>query len=215
MQADYMENDFDPQKLSFDNIEEEKEFCSKLGETFSFMPGGNGTAPKWLLKSNLENEVVFYPGTFNPWHLGHRACLDLCPSKSIIVVPDFNPWKEGAERGRPWEQLKALLYSLSETNYSIYPGFLSKEEGNPTVSWFPKVNLKKKSLLMGDDSFLSLHKWKDIDELAMHITTLYIAPRGAEGSALEEQVKRFPQLKIVFLDHHDFEDVSSTNLRNK
>lgn len=215
MQSDYFKDDIDPQQISFDSIEEEKEFCLKLSKGFSLFPMNEGLAPKWLLKSTNSSEVVFYPGTFNPWHLGHRACLDLCPSKNIVVVPDFNPWKEGEQRQRPWEHLKSLIFKLRETNYSIYPGFISKDVGNPTVDWFPKVVADKKSLLIGDDSFLSFHKWKDVSELIKHISTLYVAPRGADPIELEEQLKKFPQLNIVLLDHHDYEEISSTKLRNK
>lgn len=210
-----MDTNFDPRELNFKTIEEEKVFCSELGKRFSLFENNNEDAPKWLLKKELKGEVVFYPGTFNPWHLGHRACLDLCPVKNIVVVPDFNPWKEGDQRQRPWEHLKDLVYRLGKSDYSIYPGFLAKDVGNPTVSWFPKIQLDKKSLLMGDDSFLNLHKWKDIDELVKHICKLYVAPRGSDPLGIEEQVKRFPQLNIIFLDHHDYEEISSTELRNK
>ncbi|MBK22694.1 MAG: hypothetical protein CME70_01705 [Halobacteriovorax sp.] len=215
MKLNYLSKDFKPEDVSFDSIEEEMAFCLELGSCFSLMPEGEGVAPSWLLKSKVEDEVVFYPGTFNPWHLGHRACLDLCPGKPIIIVPDFNPWKEGEKRQRPWELVKDLLFRLENTNYSIFPGFLGKETGNPTIDWFPKVNIRNKSLLIGDDSFLSLHKWKDSAELVKHISTLYVAPRGARGDLLEEQIKKFPGLNIVFLEHHDFEGVSSTGLRKE
>ncbi len=213
MHTDYYSKTFNPDELNFDSIEKEMSFCDELGKTFSFMPGGVGKPPSWLLKSEVIDEVIFYPGTFNPWHLGHRACLDLCPGKVIVIVPDFNPWKEGESRQRPWELVKDLLYRLRETDYSIYPGFLGKDSGNPTVDWLPQVKVKRKSLLLGDDSFLNLHKWKDATELVKHIATLYVAPRGANSSELEKQVHKFPNLNIVFLDHHDYEDVSSTGLR--
>ena len=214
MTIDFYADDFDPQSLTLSSLEEEVEICHALGQIFPLFEE-DAIAPSWLLKKPLEEEVVFYAGTFNPWHLGHRACLELCPTKNIIVVPDFNPWKEDEERQRPWEHLKDLLFRLAETDFSIYPGFLAKSSGNPTIDWLPKVKVEKKSLLMGDDSFLGFHKWKQVDELVKHITTLYVAPRGADPVALEEQVQRFPELNIVFLEHHDFEEVSSSGLRKK
>lgn len=215
MEISYLDKNFDPQQLTFDSVEDEKAFCERLASHFHFLGGESDKSVPWLLKEDISGEVVFYPGTFNPWHMGHRACLDLCPIQNIIVVPDFNPWKEGEERQRPWEHLKDLLYRLSETKYSIYPGFLAKEEGNPTVDWFPNVSIEKKSLLIGDDSFLSFHKWKDVEELVPHIATLYVAPRGGDSKEIESQIQRFPNLKVVLLDHHEFEDVSSTDLRRK
>ena len=99
----------EPQDINFSTEAEEKEFCAQLGKTFPFMPGGEGKPPLWLLKREIKDEIVFYPGTFYPWHLGHRACLDLCPSKNIVIVPDFNPLKEGEQRQRPWKLVKNLL----------------------------------------------------------------------------------------------------------
>ena len=42
---------------------------------------------------NWSSPVVFFGGSFNPWHDGRQACLDLCPNKNIVIVPDTNPWK--------------------------------------------------------------------------------------------------------------------------
>ena len=40
-------------------------------------------------------ELIFFGGSFNPWHAGHSNCLRLMdPHKTIIVVPDHNPFKE-------------------------------------------------------------------------------------------------------------------------
>ncbi len=215
MNPRFFKDDINLADINLSSIEEESLFCRQLGERFSLFKSIPEKAPTWLLKKELGDHVVFYPGTFNPWHLGHRACLELCPVKSIVVVPDFNPWKTDQERVGPWQKLKDLCETLDQTDYSIYPGFLSLEKGNPTVDWFPKLTCKKKSLLIGDDSFLNLHKWKDVDELVKHITTLFVVPRGESEVELEAQVLRFPELHIVFLGNHEFEEISSSELRGK
>lgn len=213
MKKELLEDDFDFSSLKLSSIEEEQVLCKSLGDLFALFSPEKMRVPRWLFKNKTLEEVTFFPGTFNPWHDGHSACLNKCPAKNIIVVPDFNPWKEGDVRQRPWEHLKQLLNELKETPYSVYPGFLSKKSGNPTVDWFPKVSIKKKSLLLGDDSFLSFHKWKNVDELVKHITTLYITPRGERREALLRQRDRFSELDIIFLEHHNFEGISSRNIR--
>lgn len=215
MDPKFFEDNMNPEDINFSTLEEEREFCRALGDLFSLFKVSERKPPAWLLKRNLDDHIVFYPGTFDPWHLGHRACLELCPIKTVVVVPDFNPWKEELERIGPWRKLKGLCSRLEGTDFSIYPGFLSLEKGNPTVDWFPKVKNKKKSILIGDDSFLNLHKWKDIEVLTKHITTLFVVPRGEREAELERQVLNFPELHIVFLGNHEFEDLSSTDLRGK
>lgn len=215
MDPKFFEDNINLENLHFDSLEEERDYCKQLGERFSLFNDSVTPPPSWLLKVNIVDHVVFYPGTFNPWHLGHRACLELCPATPIVVMPDFNPWKEEQDRQGPWQSLKNLVGRLEGTSFSIYPGFLSLDKGNPTVDWFPKVKIKNKGLLIGDDSFLNFHKWKDVDELVKHISTLYVVPRGEGQELLEKQVQRFPDLNIVFLGNHEFEDLSSTDSRKK
>ena len=57
--------------------------------------------------SNYEG-LVFFPGSFHPWHDGHRACLDESGRDIIIVCPDQNPWKEDLEESHDGEFYLAL-----------------------------------------------------------------------------------------------------------
>jgi hypothetical protein len=52
------------------------------------------TCPSLTFK-NPHDEWIFFGGTFNPWHQGHQACLQLLPEdRTCLVVPDRNPEKE-------------------------------------------------------------------------------------------------------------------------
>jgi nicotinate-nucleotide adenylyltransferase len=195
--------------------------CLELAKAWSFMAGGSQLfkLPKLFLKNAISEQAVFFGGCFNPWHAGHKACVDLCPQQNIIIVPDSNPWKSGVEHEKkcPWEQYLDLCFELKDTPYSIYPGFCGLEEANPTIDWFPKVQLEKKSLLVGDDNFLAFPKWQNFEELLQSIDTLYTTPRQADKLELEHMrdnlLEKNPKLKIQFLEHHDFEDVSSSQIR--
>ena len=218
----YKENWIPLKILFLDTLEEEKDLCAFIGRFFSFMPNPPGPSPaletevvEFFLRPIDSEEVTFYPGTFNPWHRGHEACLKLCPEKNIITVPDLNPWKESDEIISPLEKMKLLFKELERTVYSLYPGFLSLEGSNPTVEWFPRVKVKKKNLIIGADSFLSLHNWLKIEELVPHIHKLYVVPRGERESDLEKQRDRFIGLKTIFLEKHPYENLSSTEIRNK
>lgn len=175
--------------------------------------------PKFFQKFDHSEGYIFFGGSFNPWHMGHRVTLDLCPSGPIIVVPDQNPWKEVHNRSSPWSFYLDLCSKLKDTPYSVYPGFLNLNQPNPTIDWIKQIDPPKKSLLMGEDSFVKILKWKNASELLKMLHCIFISPRHVESSPIAEIMKSVkeiaPQLKLEYLDHHDFEDISSSELRKK
>lgn len=167
-----------------------------------------------------EEEVTFFPGTFNPLHAGHLSCIELTPSRPLVVVPDISPWKDAArfEKECPWNEILKLVEVLP-TDVKIYPGFWGNSKENPTVDWLPKTKWQKRSLTIGADSFLSLLKWKQVEQLLPLISTLYVAPRAETATIMHDQreilEKQYPKLEIIFLAHHDYEHISSTELRSE
>ena len=207
------------------NLDEKEAFevCSYISEQIDLLNVANHKVdlPVPFSPSQVvTDEIVFFPGSFNPWHEGHTACLKGCEDKPIFIVPDHNPWKE-VRKKNPWHEvvhIKENIKSISDKNITIYPGFLVEGKKNPTSSWLPHVNVEKKWLLMGDDLFLGLHKWFEVDKLLSSLHGLYVCPRGESKEELNKQKENFQKnfnLEIVFLDHHEFEDLSSTQLRNK
>jgi len=205
--------------------------CEAIGKFWPRMPSfkkqlGFINLPNLFYKKSLAEsqdiETIFFPGSFNPWHEGHRSCLDLAPKESnIIVVPDFNPWKdrEDIQTGCGWEKYMSLALTLKDTPYSVFPGFLGLEKSNPTVDWLPFTTVEKKVLLVGEDSFLSLEEWKDTARLIGFLYRLYVVPREGHEAQVEETKKKLleqkPTLDVVILPNHPYQDVSSTDIRIK
>lgn len=199
--------------------------CQALGCFWEFMPGSakglktNILPRKFSLKIEDKNEITFFGGSFFPWHEGHRECTDQASKhgRNVIVVPDHNPWKEQGRKSCYWASYKQICNKLAQTNYSIFPGFWGRNEGNPTVTWLPFVELKEKSLLMGDDSFFGLHIWKDVEILLAALDSVYVVPREGKTKQREVQkelLQKFnPGLKFYFLDKHPYEGISSTEIR--
>lgn len=196
--------------------------CLELGNFFEFMPGSDQTQNQLeldplFLKHPIKDSVTFFGGSFNPFHEGHRACLDLCPEKNILIVPDRNPFKSQSESSPVFDDFQKLAESLKETTYSLYPGFLGLNEINPTSSWLPNVRISEKNFLMGDDSFMSLLSWKNPDILLNAITKLYVVPRSFKREDyLQQEIelkKINPNLDIHYLADHPYKNISSTSLR--
>ncbi|MCP4911640.1 MAG: hypothetical protein GY909_00865 [Oligoflexia bacterium] len=198
-------------------VEQARFVCHWIGVQFQLF-GKSQVIPELKLPDlSTEESLTFFPGTFSPWHQGHLACLDLTPREKIIVCPDLNPWKVDDKKECPWQVYKTLRNYLKDTNYIVYPGFLAKKSENPTVSWLPKVQVENKDLIIGDDSFESLPQWKDASQLIKNIRTLFVCPRHENQDLLKSSLdwveEHNSNCEVVTLNNHDYQHLSSTELR--
>ncbi len=202
--------------------------CLALGVFYKCMPSGREgfsdiPLPRFLVKNNFQHftdEIAFYGGTFDPWHKGHTACLKLCPHEHVIVIPDYNPFKKKATTfENPWSRVRDLAFKFARTSAAIYPAFAGYERPNPTISWFPKTKVAKKDLLLGDDNFMILLKWKRAKELIRHIRKIFVVPRNHKKDEIEKNFKSLleinPLLEMELLPDHPYKNISSTALRKR
>lgn len=160
-------------------------FCDLIARFWNVFPKQNEEDLSSYLSlgidCNTQEEVVVYGGTFNPFHKGHMACVELVKNKKVMIVIDKNPFKEVLEKRDFWREYKRIK---KITSLDVYTGFCSLQKGNPTFQWFNSLKIKRKSLLMGEDSFLDLHKWNQVDELLNIVENIYLVPRGYEKNIL-------------------------------
>jgi nicotinate-nucleotide adenylyltransferase len=209
---------FDLEEVELADANQERLLCRFVAQFFPGFPGSKTFSfclPDSLsLDYSLSEELVFFPGSFDPWHEGHRACLDLCPCKNLVVIPDANPFKT-QHNNKPWQHYLTLKEKLTRP---VYPGFIGGPK-NPTSTWLPFVQAAKLSLLIGEDNFLCLDQWHEVDRLLKALHKLYVVPRkvrDTQSSKINEFIKEVnPDLLIERLDHHPFEDLSSTIIREK
>lgn len=172
----------------------------------------------------LASDVMFYGGTFTPWHEGHTACLNLAPSNMpLFVCPDRSPHKPLKNHDdvvKFFIELKATIQKSTKKQIHLYPGFLLRFETNPTIAWVLRLKQQRPDLrvhlLLGYDSFKSLATWNKAPELMRLLSGLSVVSRMETDDqhardaawALEQN----PHLQINFLGHHPYEQVSSTSL---
>ncbi len=174
-------------------------------------------------------KIVLFPGTFSPWHEGHEACVVNLPDHSqVAVIPDYNPWKDVRDTDL-WKEVCAIWSGLEKINLkecdekkinvSLYLGFLTLKEKNPTISWLGSIPFKEKWLLMGEDTFLNIDKWSEAKELLSQLTGLYVCPRAENKASVLSQRSNLQsfakELQIEFLEPHPYQHYSSTYLRNQ
>jgi nicotinate (nicotinamide) nucleotide adenylyltransferase len=174
--------------------------------------------------TDYSDEWVFFGGSFNPWHAGHQACLKLIDeNKPCFVLPDRNPFKELRDLDPVFATLSLSAQIKFKANQFLVPTFLLDSQKNPTVDWIERIRKempeKKLSLLMGHDSLEAITKWSKASELLNQLHCLYVVSRLESDAAREKAAapakKMAPKLNVEFLGHHDFEHLSSTNLRAK
>lgn len=171
-----------------------------------------------------EDELIFFGGSFNPWHAGHGSCVKLMPKdKKIIVIPDHSPFKEITDNSKKNSSIDDIQKHLNEFDHQtfIFDEFFYANKKNPTYSWIKPLKTsfpeKKISLLMGFDSFITIDRWTNAHELLNTLSTIYIASRMDDEFIKEEQRMTLksinPSLEVIFLGGHPYESLSSTKLR--
>ncbi|WP_372652103.1 hypothetical protein [Halobacteriovorax sp.] len=192
--------------------------CEALGKLFPLFNKEESILPSIFIKDSFNHdEAAFFGGSFNPWHDGHTECLKRCSSENIIIIPDRNPWKEEIELECFFKSFMELARKFESSPYSIYSGFYGLEKVNPTVDWLPQAQFLKKSLLVGDDNFCSLLKWKNVETLVLNVSSIYVLNRNHTLSEIEKAkgdiLRLNKNLDITILGEHEFMSLSSTDLR--
>lgn len=173
-------------------------------------------------KFEIKDAITFFPGTFNPWHEGHSSCLQLVNYPELIVIPDVNPWKKNNSVLCVWKKYLEICQKLSDTPYSVFPGFIGSENSNPTVDWLPLVDCPEKSIVMGDDNFFQLDSWKDWKKLVSDLSVIYVVSRVSTGPE-EERMTRIKnilknankKLKVIYLADNKAKNISSSEIRSQ
>ena len=193
--------------------------CEALGLFWEDMPTHapvfKGIRPYGVPAPRTEH--IFYGGTFNPWHNGHSACIDLCPErKNLVIIPDSNPFKANNGEGCYWQRYQEIVEKAGGGAETVFPGWWGSELPNPTADWFPVIP-GTNALLIGDDSLESLPRWLDATRLAKSLERLYVVPRNTPERDLEKAMawlrQQNPNCQITFLDDHPHRQESSTRIR--
>ncbi len=167
------------------------------------------------LGQDFNHQVTIFGGSFSPPHMGHSSCLTLCPSSNLLIVADSNPWKENKGECCYWKSLK-LICNFFENVAPIYPGFFGRESPNYTVDLVSTINSTTRELILGDDTFADLFKWKDPDRLLKIVDKIWVVPRDGDAGQRLELIKKINSgysVEIEVLKNHQYENLSSTLIR--
>jgi nicotinate-nucleotide adenylyltransferase len=187
------------------------------------------------MNKNIKNSVLLFGGSFDPPHLGHKAMLlhvlkTLSISKVIILPCNIQPLKAkefspAADRLSMCKIQFADPDSLSRNLELTVSDYEIKKKGLSytvdTVKYFKELYPEARIyVLMGEDSFLDIEKWKSPKEL-FSICSIVVVPRNNSVNKKSdvfikfvEKIKKEYCADIIIIDEFDH-PASSTEIRLK
>jgi nicotinic acid mononucleotide adenylyltransferase len=204
----------------------DEELVSLIMERPYFRANGlrTGFEREWIQSRNLPRPLIIYPGTFNPYHLGHKGCADSAEAKLIydkkekpqlVYATCINP------AHKPPPTAVDLLKKASQMKGNNF--LLTKDD----ALYVEKARIYSDSIfVMGADALITLlsPKWtKDpqalFQEFRKYNTTFYVAGRVVNDkfTTLNDLYELYPNVLpcSIFNPLDGRWDISSTELRNQ
>ncbi|RMG99695.1 MAG: nicotinate (nicotinamide) nucleotide adenylyltransferase [Aquificota bacterium] len=170
--------------------------------------------------------ILFFGGSFDPVHVGHlivaRDVLEGLGALKVVFVPAYQAPLKEPHRASPQDRLNMLRLALQgQEGFEVSTVEIQRGGISYTVDTARELykSLKERpTFLVGADSFLSLHMWKEPVELLKLARFVVIDREGKQKEVLSYVKERFPWLK----EGEDYTllsvrriDVSSTEIRRR
>ena len=165
-------------------------------------------------------KICLFGGTFDPPHLGHLLIAQtICEAESfdkILFIPVNIPPHKSVKT--PLEDRLNMLNIAIEDNPNFEISDIEIKRGGVSYTIDTIRNIKKKynissnkiSYLIGSDSLLNFHKWKDPEKILEECQIIVAIRPGFRPSDIPAWILH----KIQFANIPRFE-ISSTNIRGR
>lgn len=177
----------------------------------------------------MKPRLGIFGGTFNPVHLGHlimaQDALEAFDLVKVLFVPcDLPPHKDAA-RLAPAAHRAAMLEKAIEDNPDFEICDIEISRGGTNYSIDTVRHLRKLYpchelfFIIGSDSLMELHQWKDINELLRLCTFVtFVRPAFVPGKTLGKALKLEAGLRRSLIKNmvavHQI-DISSSDIRHR
>jgi len=180
-----------------------------------------------MIKEKWDGKMkVFFGGSFDPVHLGHllvaRDVLEELKVQEVVFVPAYQAPLKEPHRASPEERLHMLKLAIENVKgFSVSSVEINRKGISYTVDTAKELfqELKDKpTFLVGVDSVLNLHLWKNPATL-VSLARFIIVDRGSKGKEVKAYLKeKFPELiedtDYIILSIRRI-DISSTEIRRR
>ncbi len=169
---------------------------------------------------------LFFGGSFDPVHVGHlliaRDVKEALGFERVVFIPAFQAPLKAPHLASPEDRFNMLKLALQDQpDYEV--SSLEIEKGGisytvDTARYLYNMYGERPFFLVGSDSFLSFHLWKDPMDI-LSLARLVIVDREGKKVKVEKYIRdRFPHLKekedFFFISVRKI-DISSTEIRER
>lgn len=168
---------------------------------------------------------VIFGGSFDPVHIGHiilaRDAKEHLGAEEVIFIPTAQAPLKGKHRASAEDRLTMLKLALDrEEGYSIEDFEIKRGGISYTVFTLEYLREKYRGeellLLLGSDSFLRFHLWKEPNRILDLVKIVVVDREGKLPEVKEYIEEKFSEYKdrVLFLPSRRI-DISSTEIRKR
>jgi nicotinate-nucleotide adenylyltransferase len=164
------------------------------------------------------SSVCLYGGSYNPIHTAHLILAQI--AREILNVPQITfipaPSPPHKDHLLPWDVRYTMLNLAIIDNPSFTVSDVEKERGGVSYtidtvrSFLNEAGHDRVYLLIGADSLLELHTWRNWEELLDLATVAVMGRPGRSLARVNEAVLK----KVIILDTPMI-DISATDIRKR
>jgi len=175
----------------------------------------------------MRNRIGILGGTFNPVHIGHlilaQTAFESFELSEVVFIPCSTPPHKGSSRLAPAEHRVAMLKYAIEGDPRFSLSDIEIKRGGVSYSIETIEALRKEYpdsdffFIIGSDTLLELHLWKNIYQL-LEICTFVTVTRPGSVLPKPESIKLkepWPEKLIQDTVTRHLVDVSSSNIRHR
>ena len=178
-------------------------------------------------------EIGLYFGSFNPIHIGHLMLANYAVEhfnldELHIIVSPQNPFKEQKNLLDVQDRIEMCKIATNE-NKKIFINDIETHLPIPSYTTDTLRELEKTfensnfHIIMGIDNFISLHSWKNVENVLKHHLIVFPRVNNDEAAnlsllfsnALKTLENGFGEIKATYVENAVINNLSSTFIREE
>lgn len=181
----------------------------------------------------MRKKIGILGGSFDPPHKGHRWAVEICSKNVdlIYVIPSYQTPGKALSPVLPLNRLKIIKEAFKDLpKTKVLDIEIKRKKVSYTIDTLNQLSLEKEDiyLIMGEELLSHLHNWKNAEQIIHKVNLIVLSHTNFKQKKnwpvifqkyLKEIDKNKGELKtgkgIIFINTEKFQEISSTQIRNK